>query len=107
QKVHLTTILTDEAINWLHTHESLIPGKPYFVYFATEAAHSPHHVAREWIEKYRGKFDQSWDELLRETFARQKRLGVIPASAELTPRASELPAWNSLASEERRLYAHQ
>lgn len=104
---HLTADITDDAIRWLHTHEASAPGKPYFLYFATGAAHAPHHVPPQWIEKYRGKFDQGWDKLREETFARQKAEGVIPASAELTPRPAELPAWDSLSSDQKRLLAHQ
>ena len=107
QGYHLTTDLTDEAIRWVHTHESLTPQRPYFLYFATGATHDPHHVPKEWIEKYRGRFDQGWEKLREETFARQKKLGVIPGDAELTPRPKELPAWDSLSADERRLLARQ
>ena len=107
QGYHFTTDITDEAIRWLHTHESLAPEQPYFLYFATEAAHLPHHVPKEWIEKYRGRFDQGWDQLREEIFARQKRLGVIPATADLTPRPKELPAWNTLSADAKRLFARQ
>lgn len=107
QQSHLTTLLTDEAINWVHTHRALAPAKPFFLYFAPEAAHTPHHVSREWIEKYRGKFDQGWDKLREETFARQVALGVVPAGTELTTRPVELPAWNLLSPEEKRLFSRQ
>jgi arylsulfatase len=107
QGYHLTTDLANEAINWVHTHESLVPDKPYFLYFATGAIHSPHHVPQEWIDRYRGRFDRGWDELRGETFARQKQLGVIPIHAELTPRPAEIPAWSSLSAEQKRLYARQ
>ena len=73
-----------------------MPDKPFFTYFAPGAAHAPHHVAPEWIAKYKGKFDQGWDKLREETFARQKALGVIPADAELTPRHEEIPAWDEM-----------
>lgn len=105
--VHLTTNLVDDAINWLHTHESNAPTKPYFLYMAPGAAHAPHHVPKEWIEKYRGQFNQGWDRLRQETFARQKKLGVIPGNAELTPRPKELPAWTSFSADEKRLLARQ
>ena len=107
QGYHLTTDLANEAINWLHTHESLVPAKPYFLYFATGAIHSPHHAPKEWIDRYRGRFDRGWDELRAETFARQKQLGVIPANAQLTPRPKEIPAWNSLSADQKKLYARQ
>jgi len=107
QGYHLTTDITNDAIRWLHTHETLASDKPYFLYFATGATHAPHHVPKEWIEKYRGKFDQGWDQLREDTFARQKQLGVIPADAVLTPRPAGLPAWDSLGKDEKRLYARQ
>ena len=71
-----------------------MPDKPFFMYFAPGATHAPHHVPKEWIDKYKGKFDQGWDKLREETFARQKELGVIPADAELTKRPAEIPAWD-------------
>jgi arylsulfatase A-like enzyme len=107
QGYHFTTDITDQAIAWLHTHESLAPDKPYFLYFAPGATHEPHHVPKEWIEKYRGQFDQGWDKLRAETFARQRKLGVIPANADLTPRPKELPAWNSLSAAQKRFLARQ
>src|SRR5262249_38121034 len=107
QGYHLTTDLANEAINWLHTHESLVPDKPYFLYFATGAIPSPHHAPKEWIDRYRGRFDRGWDELRAETFVRQKQLGVIPTNAELTPRPKEIPAWSSLSDDQQKLYARQ
>jgi arylsulfatase A-like enzyme len=107
QGYHLTTDITDEAIAWVHTHQSLAPQKPYFVYFAPGATHGPHHVAEKWIEPYRGSFDLGWDRLREEIFARQKKLGVIPSDAALTPRPKDLPAWKSLPIEERELLARQ
>ena len=104
---HLTADLVNDALHWVHEHDAVSPDKPFFLYFATGATHAPHHVPKEWIDKYRGKFDQGWDTLREETYARQKALGVIPASAELTPRPKELPAWNSLTPEQKRLYARQ
>ncbi len=104
---HVTTDLVDDAIRWVHTHESVTPDKPYFLYFATGATHAPHHVAQEWVDKFKGRFDQGWDKLREETFARQKKLGVIPANAELTPRPQALPAWDSLSADQKRLYAKQ
>lgn len=107
QGYHLTSDLVDDAIRWVHTHESLAPDKPYFLYFATGAAHAPHHVPKGWIDRYRGHFDQGWDRLRGETFARQKQRGVIPANAELTPRPEGLPAWQSLSIDQRRLLSRQ
>jgi arylsulfatase len=104
---HFNTDLANDAIKWLHQHDAAAPGKPFFLYFATGSAHTPHQVAPQWIEKYKGKFDQGWDKLREETFARQKAIGVIPANAELTPRPIELPAWDSLSPDEKKLLARQ
>jgi len=104
---HLTGDLVDDAIKWLHQHEAVAPDKPFFLYFATGATHSPHQVPQEWLDRYKGKFDQGWDKLREETFARQKRLGVIPANAQLTPRPAELPGWDSLSAEQKTLLARQ
>lgn len=107
QGYHFTTDITDEAIRWIHTHESIAAEQPYFLYFATGATHYPHQVPKEWVERYRGQFDQGWDKLREQIFARQKKLGVIPANAELTPRPEELPAWDSLSAGQRKLLARQ
>ncbi|WP_206520298.1 arylsulfatase [Altererythrobacter sp. BO-6] len=104
---HLTTDITDQAIGWIREHRSYSPDKPYFLYFATGAVHTPHHAPKDWIERYRGKFDHGWDVLRQEIFDRQKRLGVIPPDAELTPRPSRIPAWDSLSEDEQRLFARQ
>ncbi|QFZ15941.1 arylsulfatase [Anabaena sp. YBS01] len=103
---HLTPDLVDHAIAWIRNQQSIAPEKPFFAYLATGATHAPHHAPKEWIDKYQGKFDQGWDKLREETFARQKQLGVIPANAQLTPRPPELPAWDSLSAEQQKLYAH-
>ena len=81
---HLVPDMTDKAIAWIGQQKALAPDKPFFVYFAPGATHAPHHVPKEWADKYKGKFDQGWDKLREETFARQKKLGVIPADAQLT-----------------------
>jgi arylsulfatase A-like enzyme/uncharacterized membrane protein len=99
--------LTDKAARWLHTVRAQDQAKPWFLYYSTGCSHAPHHVPVEWSEKYRGKFDQGWDRLREETFERQKRLGVIPPDAVLTPRPGALPAWDSLSDSERKLYARQ
>jgi len=102
-----TVDIADEAIGWLHTHDSVAPDKPYFLYFATGAVHAPHQAPKEWIDKYHGQFDLGWDKLREEIFARQKKLGIIPANAELTPRPEGLPAWDSFPPDARRLFARQ
>ena len=83
--------MADRTIEWLHGVRAQDAHKPFFVYFSTGCSHAPHHVAKEWADKYKGKFDQGWDKLREETFARQKELGVIPADAELTPRNAGVP----------------
>ena len=97
---HLTEDLADKAIAWIGAQRSLMAGKPFFFYFAPGATHAPHHVAPEWIEKYKGKFDQGWDKLREETFERQKELGgVIPAEAQLTARPDIIPSWDEMPDE--------
>ena len=93
---HLTQDLADHAINWVRQQKALMPDKPFFVYFSTGATHAPHHVPKEWADRYKGRFSQGWDRLREETFARQKALGVIPADCELTARHAEIPAWDEM-----------
>jgi arylsulfatase A-like enzyme len=96
---HLMEDMTDKAINWIGQQKALIPDKPFFVYFAPGATHAPHHVPKEWADKYKGKFDQGWDKLREEIFARQKKLGVIPADCQLTPRHAQIPSWDDMPAE--------
>ena len=93
---HLMADMTDKAIAWVAQQKALIPDKPFFVYFAPGATHAPHHVPKDWADKYKGKFDQGWDKLREETFARQKALGVIPADCQLTARHKEIPSWDDM-----------
>lgn len=93
---HLTEDLADHAVSWIRTQKALMPEKPFFVYFAPGATHAPHHVPKEWADKYRGRFADGWDVQRERTFAKQKELGVIPADAELTPRHAEIPAWEDM-----------
>jgi arylsulfatase len=93
---HLVEDMTDKAMAWVSQQKALAPDKPFFVYFAPGATHAPHHVPKEWADKYKGKFDQGWDKLREETFARQKTLGVIPAECQLTVRSPEVPAWDQM-----------
>jgi arylsulfatase len=104
---HFTTDMTDQAINWVSAQQTLTPGKPFYLYFATGATHAPHHVPKEWIAKYKGQFSGGWDKLREETFARQKKLGVIPADAKLTPRPREIPAWADMSAAQKRLFERQ
>jgi arylsulfatase len=93
---HLTEDLADKAQAWIMQQKALAPDKPFFLYFSTGATHAPHHAPKEWSDKYRGRFDQGWDELREEILARQKELGVVPESAELTPRHEQIPAWDEM-----------
>lgn len=104
---HLTTDLVNQALGWVDDHDALAAQKPYFLYLATGAVHMPHHVPAEWIARNKGRYDKGWDVFREEAFARQKKLGIIPADAKLTPRPAALPAWDSLKPDEKRLYAHQ
>jgi arylsulfatase A-like enzyme len=96
QGYHFMADMTDKAIKWIAQEKVLTPDKPFFIYFAPGATHAPHHVPKEWADKYKGKFDQGWDKLREETFARQKKLGVIPADCQLTARPKEVPAWDTM-----------
>lgn len=107
QGYHFTENIADEAIHWVHQSKTLAPDKPFFVYFAPGGTHAPLHVPEAWIGKYKGQFDQGWDKLREETFARQKQLGVIPQNAVLTPRPKEFPAWDSLKPEQKKLLSRQ
>ena len=104
---HFTVDMTDQAVNWMQAQHSLTPDKPFFVYFATGATHAPHHVPKEYVERYKGKFDQGWDALREQTFARQKEMGVIPANADLTVRPREIPSWDSQTADQKKLEARQ
>jgi arylsulfatase len=93
---HLTEDLTDKAIAWTRQQKALMGDKPFFIYFAPGATHAPHHVPKEWIDKYKGKFAHGWDKQRAITFKRQKELGVIGPDAVLTPRHSAIPAWDEM-----------
>jgi arylsulfatase len=102
---HFMTDMTNRAIDWVRVQKTTQPSKPFFVYFAPGATHAPHHAPKAWIDKFKGQFDQGWDKVREETFARQKQLGVIPADTILTPRHKSIPAWDSLNDDDKRLYA--
>jgi arylsulfatase len=102
---HLTTDLADKAIAWVRQASSIAPDRPYFLYVATGATHAPHHTPKEWIEKFKGKFDNGWDNYREQTLERQKKLGVVPKDTKLTERSKGLPAWDSLKADQQRLYA--
>ncbi|MEW6584276.1 MAG: arylsulfatase [Nitrospirota bacterium] len=101
----LNDSLADEAIRFIFQQKSVTPDRPFFVYFAPGATHAPHHVPKEWMDKFKGKFDQGWDKYREETFQRQLKMGVIPADARLTPRPKEIPAYDSLTPDQKRFAA--
>ncbi len=104
---HFTEDMTDRAIEWIGQQKSLMPDKPFFVYFAPGATHAPHHVPKEWADRYAGRFDAGWDALREETVQRQRELGVIPADAELTARPAEVPAWDDMPDDLKPVLARQ
>jgi arylsulfatase len=104
---HFMTDMTDQAIGWMRFQKSLTPDKPFFIYFAPGATHAPHHVPKEWIAKYQGKFDQGWDKLREETLARQIRLGIVPEGTKLAPKPAAIKDWAKLSADERKLFARQ
>jgi arylsulfatase len=101
------TDMTNQAIDWMGYQKSLTPDKPFFIYFAPGATHAPHHVPKEWIAKYKGKFDQGWDALREETLARQIKLGVVPLGTKLAPKPEAIKDWDKLTSDEKKLFARQ
>ena len=103
---HLDEDLVDHAIHFIMDAHVIAPDKPFFLYHAPGCAHAPHQVAPEWIEKYKGKFDMGWDEYREVVFARQKELGIFPEDAELSPRDPDVPAWDTLSDQQKKLYAH-
>jgi arylsulfatase len=104
---HLTEDLADRAISWIRQQKALMPDRPFFTYFAPGATHAPHHVPKEWADKYAGRFDDGWDVQRERTFARQQELGVIPDDAELTPRHDEIPSWDDMPDELKPVLARQ
>ncbi|HKQ98305.1 MAG TPA: arylsulfatase [Candidatus Polarisedimenticolia bacterium] len=104
---HFTVDMTNQAIAWARFQHAMTPDKPFYMYFATGATHAPHHAPAEYAAKYRGKFDMGWDKLREETLARQIAMGVVPQGTKLTPRPSEIPAWDSLDADRKRLFSRQ
>jgi arylsulfatase A-like enzyme/uncharacterized membrane protein len=99
--------ITDKAVEWLHGVRAQDAQKPWMLFYSTGCAHAPHHVAKEWADRYAGAFDDGWDALRERTFARQKELGIVPQDAELTERPDAFPAWDSLNDAQKKLYARQ
>lgn len=102
---HMTEDLADKAIDWTRKVTSIAPDKPFFLYVAPGANHSPHHAPKEWIDKFKGQFDGGWDAYREATIARQKTMGVIPPETKLSVRSEGLPAWNTLNDGQRKIYS--
>jgi len=104
---HFMTDMTNQAIHWMRYQKSLTPDKPFFLYFAPGATHAPHHVPKEWIAKYKGKFDGGWDQFREETLARQIKLGVVPQGTKLAPKPDAIKDWDKLSDDEKKLFTRQ
>jgi arylsulfatase len=104
---HFTTDMTNQAIAWARSQQSLTPDKPFFMYFATGATHAPHQVPADWVDRYKGKFDDGWDAYREQTLARQIELGVVPPGTRLASKPADIADWDTLSADEKRLYARQ
>ena len=107
KSVHLDQDLADRAIEWITGHKSIKPDLPFMMLWASGSMHSPHHAPDSYIDRYAGKFDQGWDVAREEILERQKALGIVPADTLMTERIDEIPAWDSLPDQEKKLYARQ
>ncbi len=107
ENYHFTTDMTNQAINWVKAQQSMTPDKPFFVYFATGAVHAPHHVSKEWSDKYKGQFDKGWDAIREETVVKMKSIGIIPENTNLAPKPEDIKDWDKLTDNERKLFARQ
>jgi arylsulfatase A-like enzyme len=97
--------MADHAIARIRMLHAVAPDKPWVQYYAPGTAHAPHHAPKEWIATFKGQFDQGWDKMREETFARQKQMGIIPPDAKLTPRPAEIPAWDSFDADHKKVFA--
>ena len=104
---HFTTDMTNQAISWVRYQKALAPDKPFFIYYAPGATHAPHHVPKEWIEKYKGKFDEGWDKMRELTLERQKKLGIVPQNTKLAPKPADIKDWDKLSADEKKLFTRQ
>ena len=107
ENYHFSVDMTNQAVNWVKAQQSMTPDKPFMVYYATGAVHAPHHVPKEWADRYKGQFDKGWDEVRKDTLERQKKMGIIPADTRLGERPKDLAAWDTLPADQRRLFARQ
>ena len=104
---HFTTDMTNQAVSWVRYQQALSPEKPFFMYFAPGATHAPHHVPKEWVEKYKGKFDQGWDKMRELTLERQIKLGIVPPGTKLAPKPKDIKDWEKLSADEKKLFTRQ
>ena len=104
---HFLTDMTDQAVTWIQYQKALTPDKPFFVYFAPGATHAPHHVPKEWISRWKGRFDQGWDELRKEILARQIKSGIVPKGTKLASKPKAIQDWADLSADEKRLFTRQ
>jgi arylsulfatase A-like enzyme len=104
---HLMADMTQHAVTYVRQQNTLAPDKPFFIYFAPGATHAPHHAPKDWIEKFKGKFDGGWDKMREETLERQKKLGVVPANTQLAAKPKDIKDWNSLSADEKKLFSRQ
>ena len=104
---HFLTDMTDQAVSWIKYQKALTPDKPFFAYFAPGATHAPHHVPKEWIERWEGKFDQGWDKMREEILARQIEAGIVPEGTTLPEKPTAIPNWDDLTDDQKRLFKHQ
>jgi arylsulfatase A-like enzyme len=104
---HFMTDMTDQAVAWIKYQKALTPDRPSFIYFAPGATHAPHHVPKEWIARWKGRFDQGWDRLREETLTRQIQMGIVPPGTKLAPKPAAIKDWNQLSADEKRLFSRQ
>ena len=106
-RYHFTEDMTDQAIGWVRQQKAIKPDKPFFIYYSSAGAHSPHHVGQEWIAKYRGKFDEGWDVLRARNLENQIKAGVVPPGTQMAQAPASVPKWDSLTPQQQRIYARQ
>ena len=104
---HFLEDMTDQTIAWLKYQKALTPDRPFFIYYSPGATHAPHHVPKEWIAKWKGKFPQGWDKLREEILARQIKLGIVPKGTKMAPKPKAIPDWETLSADQKKLYTHQ
>jgi arylsulfatase A-like enzyme len=104
---HFLTDMTDQSVAWVKYQKALTPDRPFFLYYAPGAVHAPHHVPQEWIDRWKGKFDQGWDAMREEILARQIKLGLVPEGTRLTPKPDAIQDWDTLSADQKRLFTRQ